>query len=323
MHGSSSPHYFDWPVRLAVAGTLSGTALASMGVLGVGFEIGEQLLKLLAVVGTAALGYRFVEIAGIFFMRRAGSTTSFADEIVTSLATGMAKLGVVIWGIVAAAGTLELPYEGVITGLGIGGVALAFAARETVANMLGGAMLMTDRPFKRGDLIETDQQLAEVQNVGLRSTRLRRLDDSILIIPNSQLSDKAIINWGMRRRRRIDLAISLAYGTSRDKLDLFVERLREVFRAQPEADARDCYVALKNLGDFAIQIECRGFFKIFSYEAQIRARHSLIGDVIDLAEKIGVEFAFPIRTVHLLNKPPSDSTEGSPAMQGDQPEKRA
>lgn len=80
-------------------------------------------------------------------------TTSYMDEIMTSLATGFVKLGIVVAGIVVGAEIVDLPYEGVITGLGIGGVALAFASRETVSNMLGGALLMTDRPFKRGDLV--------------------------------------------------------------------------------------------------------------------------------------------------------------------------
>jgi small-conductance mechanosensitive channel len=184
--------------------------------------------------------------------------------------------------------------------------------------MLGGAMLMTDRPFKRGDLVETDGQRATVVNVGLRSTRLRRLDDTILIIPNAQLSDKAIINWGIRQRRRIDLSIGLTYATPREKLDAFVEGLRDVFNQQPESDAEDCFIGLKDFGSSSIDIEFRGFFRVYTYEDQVRIRHSLVGDVIDLAEKLGVSFAFPTRTVHLLNAPPNLKTpEGKAGSNGE------
>jgi small-conductance mechanosensitive channel len=143
-----------------------------------------------------------------------------------------------------------------------------------------------------------------VVNVGLRSTRLRRLDDTIMIIPNAQLSDKAIINWGIRQRRRIDLSIGLTYVTPREKLDAFVQGLKNLFRRMPDADPEDCYIGLKDFGASSIDIEFWGFVRVYTYEDQVRLRHALVGDVIDLAEEIGVSFAFPTRTVHMLNAPP-------------------
>ena len=107
--------------------------------------------------------------------------------------------------------------------------------------MLGGMLLMADRPFKRGDLIETDGQFAFIEDVGLRSTRLKTFDDSLLIIPNAQLSDKAIVNWGKRRRRKVAFDIGFTYDTPREKLDLFVERLKVVYEEQPRADASQYY----------------------------------------------------------------------------------
>jgi len=202
-------------------------------------------------------------------------------------------------GAIACADIIGLPYLGIITGLGVGGVALAFAARETVSNLLGGALLMADRPFARGDLIETEGQYATIENVGLRSTRLRTFDDAVLIIPNAQLSEKAIVNWGKRRKRKILLEIGLTYDTPRDKLDRFVEGLREVYDAQPRADKTECYVGLKSFGASSIDIHLWGYFKVYGYDAQVRAQHALIGDIIELANKVGVSFAFPTRTLHI------------------------
>ncbi len=281
------------------------------------FDEVYRTVSVITAIGLTLVLYRVVGLVGQRLLRRAEATPSYVDEIVTSLATGLAKLAIVVMGIVVCAAIVELPYEGVITGLGIGGVALAFASRETVSNMLGGALLMTDRPFRRGDLVETDGHRATVVNVGLRSTRLRRLDDTIMIIPNAQLSDKAIINWGMRKRRRIDLSIGLTYATSREKLDAFVDGLKTLFARHPASDTEDCYIGLKDFGASAIEIEFRGFFRVYSYEEQVRVRHALVGDVIQLAEKIGVSFAFPTRTVHLLNAPPD--VEGAASDEADNP----
>ncbi|MEO0820998.1 MAG: mechanosensitive ion channel domain-containing protein [Pseudomonadota bacterium] len=295
--------HLEWAVSIATAGFLFSQAFVLLGVVDTNLSIVHRAFSVLTALSVTWMAYRSISLIGGAFSRRAEATTSYVDEMVTSLAMGMLKLGVVVAGIVACAEIVELPYEGVLAGLGVGGIALAFAARETVTNMLGGMLLITDRPFKRGDLIETGSDLAVVESVGLRSTRMRRLDDTVLILPNAQLSDKAIVNWGLRKRRLITLDIGLTYDTPRARLDAFVDELRDLIRAQPTIDERDCYVALKNFGASSIDIECRFFALVFSYDAQIAARHAVVGEIIALAERMDIAFAFPTRTVHLLHAP--------------------
>ncbi|MEJ2518721.1 MAG: mechanosensitive ion channel, partial [Methyloceanibacter sp.] len=135
--------------------------------------------------------------------------------------------------------------------------------------MLAGALLMTDRPFKRGHLLETHSELAVVDSVGLRSTRLTRLDDTLMVIPNSQLLNQPLINWGVRHRRRVDVPISVTYDTPRETIDDFVTRVKQTALAQPRASAEDCYVGVASFGPSSIDIDCRVFFKVYSYEAQV------------------------------------------------------
>ncbi len=299
--------------RVAAAGLFLSWSLGWIGLVETPLALAYRIAVMVAVTGVTWLTYEVAGLLGGILLRKAQATTEYADEIVTSLATGVVKLAIVVGGILALAEIVDLPYEGVLAGLGVSGIALAFAARETVANMLGGMLVLTDRPFKRGDLIETrDGHLATVEAVGLRSTRLKRLDDTIMIIPNTHLSDSTIINWGVRHRRRIDLEFALPFDIPRERIDRFVSELADLVRAQPRTDSEDCYVGLKDFGASAVTIECRCFFRVYSYEAQVRARHALIGDVLDLADRLGVSFAFPTRTVHLLNAPGSAS-EVSPS----------
>ena len=288
-----------WPLRISVAAFVLLLLLANLGLLQSGLGYGARVVGVIAVFATTFLVFQLIGTVGGFFFRRAEKTPGYADEIVVSLTSGLLKLLTVVLGIFAAADVVGLPYEGVITGLGIGGIALAFAARDTVSNMLGGAILMADRPFKRGDLIATEGELALIENVGLRSTRLRTLDDSLLVIPNAQLSDKAIVNWGKRRKRRVIMQIGLTYDTPRAKLDKFVERLKEVYSEQPRADTANFTVGLMQFGPSSIDIELRGYFHVYGYEAQVAAQHELLGNIIDLAAELGVSFAFPTRTLHL------------------------
>lgn len=288
-----------WPLRFAAGGAILFVLLANLGLLHSGFGVAGRIIALIAVIGVTAFAFQLVGVVGRTFIRRAQETQGYVDDIVWSLATGLGKLVTIIFGIFVAADVIGLPYEGVITGLGVGGVALAFAARDTVSNMLSGAILMTDRPFKRGELIAADGQMATVETVGLRSTRLRTLDDSMLVIPNSQLVDKAIVNWGQRRKRRVLLQIGLTYDTPRDRLDTFCERLREVYMDQPRSDKSTCYIGLKSFGASSIDIELWGFFVVATYDAFVEGQHKLVGDIVDLAKEVGVSFAFPTRTIHI------------------------
>jgi MscS family membrane protein len=306
------------PIRILAAAVVLVLAIQFLGITQAGLPFAGSAFSVLLIIGIAFSLYRLTDSIGGIFVRQAEQTVSYVDEIASSLGTGLIKLLIIVTAIIACADVIGLPYEGVLTGLGVGGVALAFAARDTVSNMLGGVILMADRPFKRGDLVEIDSTLATVDTVGLRSTRLRALDDTVLHVPNSRLSDRIISNWGKRRKRRVRMLIGLTYDTPRDKFERFVSGLRDVYMAQPRADTENFYVGLNGFGASSIDIEFYGYFRVLSYEAQVNAQHALMLEIIALAEKVGVSFAFPTRTVHVMAPEGQGSTNGSlPLATGD------
>ena len=287
------------PAGLVLSAAILSWAITRIGLTQVGLPGVGAMIGVFLIVAIAVFAYRLIALVGGWFLARAQKTTSDVDEIAASLGTGLMKLLVVVGTVIAVADVVGLPYEGVLAGLGVGGVAIAFAARDTVSNMLGGGILMADRPFRRGDLIELDGTLATVEHVGLRCTRLRSLDDTLLNVPNSHLSDRAIANWGKRRRRKVVLGVGLTYDTPRDKLDTFVKRLKEMLLEQPRIDRDDLYVGLKSFGASSIDIELMFYLKVYAYGSQVDAQHAIVLDIIALAEDVGVEFAFPTRTIHV------------------------
>ena len=288
------------PARILSFALFLVVAVQFLGITQSGLPFAGSAINVMLILAIAFTLYRLTDSVGSMLVRAAEKTVSYVDEIASSLGMGLIKLLIIVSAIIASADVVGLPYEGVLAGLGVGGVALAFAARDTVSNMLGGVILMADRPFKRGDLVEIDQTLATVDTVGLRSTRLRALDDTVLHVPNSRLSDRIISNWGKRRKRRVRMLIGLTYDTPREKFERFVSGLREVYLAQPRADAENFYVGLNGFGASSIDIEFYGYFRVLSYEAQVNAQHALMLEIIALAEKVGVSFAFPTRTVHVM-----------------------
>lgn len=279
----------------------SGAFLLILGELGLsGDTLGRLLLILmmLLIIGVTWLSLRLTGVIGNSLHARAERTTSQLDEIVTSLSAAVIKVVLVICALLVSGEVLGVPYEGVLAGLSIGGIAVAIAARETIANFIGAAVMLSDRPFKRGDLVELDNHLAVVESVGMRSSRLRRLDDALLTIPNGRLSDHLVVNLGRRRKRLIIMAVGLTYDTPREKIDQFVKDLREIVRAMQHAD-EEVLVGLKSFGESSLDFEVRASFWVSTYADQVECQHRLIAEIIDLARRMGLSFAFPTRVVHM------------------------
>lgn len=300
------------PAGLLVVALLFLDASERLGLTLRAFGPVSTLSAILLILALAALAYRGVSLVHTALMARAEQTRAYTDEIVLSLAQGLLKLLVIVGAIIACADVAGLPYEGVLTGLGIGGVAVAFAARETVSNILGGAILLSDRPFRKGDMIEAAGVFAVIETVGLRSTRLRTMDNTLMIMPNAQLSDQVITNWDNRHRYKVQLMIQLTFDTPRDRMERFVTRLKEVYCSQPDADTEEVTIGVVALGPHSIDIELWGHFKVVTYDARVAAQQALILDVLSLAREMNVSLAFPTRTVHLADAAPA-TAQDSPA----------
>lgn len=299
--------WFAWPLRLLMVGLIWFYGIQHLGLPGNWFQTLGTASLLLAAVGGTLLLHNLIRAAGAAISRRAEKQGQVGiDDVFSSISAGLLRFLVLILGIIVVADILGLPYEGVIASIGIGGLALAIAGRETVANFFGAATLLADRPFRKGDFIEVNGQYGTIEAMGLRSTQIRALDDSVMVYPNGKLADSNITNLGRRRRRRVILDIGLTYDTPAQQLDRFVDRLHETFLARPNAVEDPLWIGVQKFGDSSIDIQLIGYFSVASYGEQVKAQHALVLDIVRLAEQLGVSFAFPTRTVHVQG--PSNPT---------------
>lgn len=290
---------FVWPLRILIAGLVWFTGLGALGMPDQTLTLVQTVNQLIIVVGATYLSLNLVGVIGGQLIIHAERTPGIMDDLVFSLGTGVLRAVVVIVGIALVADILGLPYEGVVAGLGVSGLALALAARETVQNFFGAAVLLTDRPFSKGDLVEVAGGFGHVERIGLRSTTIRTLDDSEYIIPNAQLANEVIDNRGRRRMRRIVVKMGLTYDTPPERLHAFVKRARETFVAQSRALGAQLYVGVTSFGASSIDVEVLGYAMVNDYDAEVAFRHDYIVDMVRVAEELGVEYAFPTRTLHL------------------------
>lgn len=191
----------------------------------------------------------------------------------------------------------------VLTGLGIGGLAVALGAQDSLKNLFGSFTLIADRPFVVGESVKIgNHDVGIVEVVGLRSTRIRTKDDTLLIVPNSSLTTMEITNFGRRRYRRYQTRIGVAYSTSMENLAAFREGIKEVILKLPRTRKSHFEVAIHELAASAIEILVNVYFEVIVAHEELAAREALILEVLRLAEELHIELAYPTQTIHLVTQ---------------------
>ena len=203
------------------------------------------------------------------------------------------KIVVVVTGLAALLRLFNFDVGTVLAGLGIGGLAIALAAQDTLKNFFGSIMLIADHTFRVGDLVKIGGNEGVVESVGLRNTRLRGLDDSLLTVPNSDLTTSHVTNFGARRFRRFRTQFEVAHGTPPGVLEQFREGVLDLIRNHPQIRQQKYEVAVSDLGSSGIQILIQVFFEVTDGHAELIARDSLILDILRLTERLGIAFESP------------------------------
>lgn len=229
--------------------------------------------------------------------RYASSTDNRLDEQLIPIIRRMLKIVVVIGGIIYFLQLLDVNVTALIAGVSIGGLALALAAQDTVKNFIGSAMIFFDRPFQIGDWIVTGSIEGEVIEVGFRSTRLQTVDSSIMTVPNSNFSTAAITNLGMRRFRLYKTTLGLTYGTPPEKIEAFIARLRQMIEEHPTTRKDNYLVHFNNFGESTLDIYFRTHFTASTFAEEMQTKEELAFSILRLAQEVGVDFAFPTRTI--------------------------
>ena len=285
------------PVRLCFAAALWFAAIGVMGLSDTAQHAGQTVAVTLLSIGVVWAGYSLVDLLAAAFLGRAQRAGMQFDAILVSLVVTVAKAALAAGGVILVADILDLPWSGVLAGLGVGGLAVAFAARSTVENFFGAAMLLSDRPFKTGDSVVAGGISGSIEHVGLRSTRIRTADDSVVYVPNATLASATIDNRGRRRHWMFRTVFGLTFDTPPEKLDAFVAGVKEVVRAHPAGRDGRLFCAVVNFGESAIEVELISYLQVKSLAEDREAKHAILLEVIRLAAWLGVSFAFPTRTV--------------------------
>jgi MscS family membrane protein len=221
------------------------------------------------------------------------------------------KLGKVLLlglGLVAILNELGFQVASLLAGLGIGGIALALAAQKTVENLFGSVAIGVDQPFRVGDLVRVDGILGTVEAIGMRSTRIRTLDRTVVSFPNGKLADMRAETFAVRDRIRLYTNLSLVYGTTADQLRTVMAGIEGALRSHPAIAPDGISVHFTEFKESSLNVEVIASTRSGDWDDFTRVRQEVYLAFMGVVEKAGTSFAFPTRTVHVEGNGPGRST---------------
>jgi len=261
--------------------------------------------------GLRALGYlsffwallRIVAVGGDHFLHSDWAATRPSARALSSVSVSLGKVIVAALALMVALSELGYPVTSIIAGLGIGGVALALAAQKTVENLFGSISILVDQPFRVGDTIRVDTIEGVVERIGLRSTRVRTVERTLVIFPNGKLADMRIESLGPRDRIRFSTKLQLARTTTMIELKAVIETVRARLEAHKSVKKEDISVRLTTLGEASYDLEVSAPIETLDSNEFARVKEELLVECVDAVEKVGARLALPTR--HLITDPPA------------------
>jgi len=277
-----------------VAFLLPWLALGVQGQLWVG-----RLLKAALMV---AFFWGLVRLVDVWRQRMAVSGWAMAGGAARSilpLGSRVAKVAIVAIGVVTVLSTLGFPVAGVLGGLGIGALAFALAAQKTVENLFGAFSIGADQIFREGDGIKVDGVAGTVERVGLRSTRIRTIDRTVVTLPNGKLADSQIESFAVRDRIRLNMVLGLVYETTGAQMRSVLDGLERVLREHPHVTTDNITVRLTDFGASALNVQVQTWVQTTDWNEFLLIRQGILLQFMDVVERAGSGFAFPSQTVYL------------------------
>lgn len=270
-------------------------------------------VDIITIVLAILTAYRLVGLIAVRLASISKTDSGTALRLVPFFGRAI-KVVLVLLGFVLILNRMNVDLTAVLAGLSIGGAALALASQDTIKNVFGAITIMTDRPFSVGDWIITSNGEGVVEDIGLRSTRLRSFADSVITIPNGRLADMAIDNMGMRVYRRYRTMLGIQYNTPPASVMAFVDGVREIISTHP-AILRDPNRIVTGFFEYdasSLNILVNTFMTASSLAEEVQIRTELNMAFLELAANLNVSFAFPSRTIYF--DPPQAAPRSAAAL---------
>ncbi|MEQ8323066.1 MAG: mechanosensitive ion channel family protein [Vicingaceae bacterium] len=262
-------------------------------------KITLRIYQLLWVVAITRVVLKLVVIGGEMFMKRADQTVSKQDDQLIPFAVEVIKILIIVVALLVTASTVfKINVGSLVAGLGIGGLAIALAAKESLENLFGSFTIFFDKPFVVDDLVTVAGVTGTVIKVGFRSTRLRTLEKSYVTIPNKRMIDAELDNLTLRTFRRVKFDVGLTYGTNMDEIKSIVSEIQNYIDEHPHTN-QEGNVRFMEFGSSSLNVMVLYYIDTMDWDTYLKIKEEVNYKIMEIVEKSKSDFAFPTQTIHL------------------------
>ena len=243
--------------------------------------------------------YAAVPVIMSAFNRLKHPDSILLDDTLLIFFAKIIKAVIVIIAVLIVLGEFGVNINGLITGVGLGGLTFALAAQDTASNIFGGLVIISDKPFAVGDWIQTASIEGTVEDISFRSTRIRTFDDALLVVPNSTLSSASITNWSKMNKRKVKFNIGLTYNTAPSQVKNIIADIETFLNSHKDIVSDTPLVKLDEFGSSSLNIIVMFFTSQTSLAELKRVREEINYEILDVVHRHESSFAFPSTSVYM------------------------
>ena len=272
-------------------------------------QIARNCVDVLLTFNLAWFCYNAVTLLETWLQHWVGKTESTLDDQLLPFIRKSLRVFIVFLAILMLVQNLGYSISGLLASLGLGGLAVALAAKDSLSNIFGSIMILLDRPFMIGDWIKANDMEGTVEEIGFRSTRIRTFAKTLITVPNSSLMNMSIDNFSRMPKRRIKLSVGVTYATSPSQMRQAVADIKQLLREHPAIDQEFFLVNFTDFGASSLDIMVYCFTSSTVWAEYLDARQDVCLKIMESLEKLGLEIAFPSQTLYMHQLPEATSPE--------------
>ena len=256
----------------------------------------NRMAVTITVVSLIWLTLRLIDVAVGRTVRSRRMTAASGRIAITRLGGQFCKGMAVVAGAAVILYEMGINLTAVLTGLGVGGIAIAFAAQKTLENLFGGVMIASDQPIRVGDFCRAGEYSGTVENIGLRSTRIRTMDRTVVFVPNGQLSLMSLENFAMRDKMRFNHTIGLRLETTSEQLRRALTDVEKMLHEHGKVENASARIRLTGIRNNALELELFAYVLAPSWDDFLEIQEDMLLRLIEIVEASGTAFANPGQT---------------------------
>jgi MscS family membrane protein len=272
-----------------------------------------SMMSTFFLIGVFWVLARAVDVGAQMIFRSPWGLTHQASRALVSLGSRVTKIALMSIAAVALLSQLGYPIASILAGLGVGGLAVALAAQKTVENLFGAFSIGADQPFREGDLVRVDNFVATVELIGLRSTKFRTLDRTLISIPNGKLADMKLETFAVRDRLRFAMTLGLSYATTSGQLREVIDGLSRLLSEHPKLWDKSAGVRFEKFGPSSLDLDVSAFFDTRDWGEFTTIREELLLQFMAVIERAGTSLALPASTVQVMPRSMSSRSNAATA----------